>query len=768
MQLRAIPTGEVTLTDDNGASYVGIVDRDIVAITSAVDEGVWLLATYNGGGVAITSWLPPRADGRIGEVEDVSADISVYIADGSERGLRASVSVSARDCRELPEVNPEDPDVITVTIDPCDSSTWPSFDPEDPATWPADWASVNPADPTTFPTAFDYCNTATWPVGFDPANSTTWPRWMGTGFNPMLRATWPTHAFDPTKPSTWPSFDPYDKSTWPASVPQTTNFGDPSTWPEGYDPCNPETWPDTGPCDPFDPETLPTTWTGTEDPCDYTTWPVECMPGFDPNDPCTWPDDWPRTFDPDNRCTWPEGYDPNDPSTWPPGYDPNDPTTWPDDGPDFGDPDTWPEDSRDPDYGDDPTDDDNAWPDPDGGSGNDGEQEEPLEPDPTSCLAEQIVNRTPEYAGNWAAIAGVSSVDNCPGTCTCDQICDAMRAAGKLGGQFYSQCVYGCSQARAQTCTACTLTGPTTLAPGEVGTWVDNKGNSGEASGDLTLVSRTVQEGYKFRMPTGGSGPFTVRACYGSNQSQCCEADVDFPSCYLTGPSELAPGAEAEYTPSLGMAGATITGTMELARTTETSFVMRHKPNTCSGWLSVSYGGQLCGMITVGSTLSSDGMAATGPTTMAPGEQGYFAVATTSGNYDGLTLADAGGMIVVQHAGQGWILRMPDGATGSKTVTWTASCGRSASINVTPSNFDPDGMSYCLDGVKYYYGAGGTPVGTMTWPPANGYPAIFFYSGAAGARYSLVPFTDDGTHLLWVRLGGNLYQPHGLKSTGAC
>lgn len=644
VQLRAIPTGAVTLTDDNGATYVGIVDRDIVAITSAVQEGVRLLATYNGGGVAITSWIPPRADGRIGDVEDVSAEVSVYIADGSERGLRASVSVSARDCRELPEVNPEDPDVITVTIDPCDSSTWPSFDPEDPATWPADWASVNPADPTTYPLAFDYCNTATWPAGFDPANSTTWPRWMGTGFNPMLRSTWPTHAFDPTKPSTWPSFDPYDKSTWPASVPQTSNFGDPSTWPEGYDPCNPETWPDTGPCDPFDPSTLPETWTGAEDPCDYTTWPEECGADFNPTDPDTWPDDWTA---------------------------------------DSGDPDTWPEDSRDPDYGDDPTDDDNSWPDPDGGSGNDGEEEEEEEPDPTSCTATQIASRTPAYNGDWAAVAGVSSVDNCPGTCTCDQICDAMRAAGKLGGQFYSQCVYGCSQARAQTCTACTLTGPTTLAPGEVGTWVDNKGNSGEASGDLTLVSRTVQEGYKFRMPTGGSGPFTVRACYGSNQSQCCEADVDFPPCYLTGPSELAPGAEGEYVPSLGMAGAAIVGTMVEARRTETAFVMTLPTDTCSGWLSVSYGGQLCGMITVGSTLSSDSMAATGPATMEPGEQGYFAVATTSGNYDGLTLADAGGMIVVQQAGQGWILRMPDGATGTKTLTWTASCGRSASASVS-------------------------------------------------------------------------------------
>ena len=307
-------------------------------------------------------------------------------------------------------------------------------------------------------------------------------------------------------------------------------------------------------------------------------------------------------------------------------------------------------------------------------------------PDPTSCTESQIVARTPAYAGNWAAVAGVSSIDACPGNCSCDQICSALRNAGKLGGQFYSQCVYGCSQARQQQCTSCTLTGPTTLNPGEVGTWTDNKGNSGEASGDLTPVSRTIQEGYKFKMPTGGSGPFKVRACYGSAQSQCCEAQVAFPPCTISGPSELAPGAEAEYTPSLGMTGASVTGTMEEVRKTETAFVMRHKSGACSGWLSVSYGGQLCGMMSVGSTLSSDSMAATGPTTMEPGEQGYFAVATASGNYDGLTLADAGGMIVVQQAGQGWILRMPDGATGSKTLTWTASCGRSATRTVTAGN----------------------------------------------------------------------------------
>lgn len=332
------------------------------------------------------------------------------------------------------------------------------------------------------------------------------------------------------------------------------------------------------------------------------------------------------------------------------------------------------------------TDDPDSETDPDDDSDFDTDDQDG-EPSPTGCTALDINARISAVtAANIAAVAGVGNVDDCPGLCTCDQICDALRSSGKLGsaGLFYSQCVKSCTDTRAQKCTSCTLSGPDTLNPGETGTWTDNKGNSGEwQPGSVTLVSRDFATGYHATMPSGGTGPFAVKVCYGEGESQCCETTVDYPACYLTGPSELAPGAEAEYKPSLGVSGATVTGTMEEVRRTSDAIIMRHKPNTCSGWLSVSYGGQLCGMITVGSTLSSDSMAATGPATMEPGEQGYFAVATTSGNYDGLTLADAGGMIVVQQAGQGWILRMPDGATGSKTLTWTASCGRSASLSVS-------------------------------------------------------------------------------------
>lgn len=364
-------------------------------------------------------------------------------------------------------------------------------------------------------------------------------------------------------------------------------------------------------------------------------------------------------------------------------------------------------------------------------------------PDPKGCTARDINARISSVkADNIAAVAGVGSLADCPGLCTCDQICDALRSSGKLGaaGLFYSQCVKSCTDTRAQKCTSCTLSGPDTLAPGTTGTWTDGKTNSGEwQKGPVTLANRDFATGYHAVMPTGGTGPFTVKVCYGENSTQCCETQVDYPACYLTGPSELAPGAEAEYTPSLGMAGAAIAGTMEQVRTTATSFVMRHKSGSCAGWLSVSYGGQLCGMITVGSTLSSDSMAATGPTTMEPGEQGYFAVATTSGNYDGLTLADAGGMIVVQSAGNGWILRMPDGATGSKTLTWTASCGRSATWTVY-------NQSACA--------------GTIT---CNGYCVVVGSTDQLGGSGVIPPCTDG----LWYDAANNLvYEYLGLWCPG--
>lgn len=748
VQLRAVPVGNVYLTDAEGTDYTQFVDRNIVTLTAQLPEGTVLRASYRGGGVAITSWWPGQFDDtqKIGDVPDCNAEVHVYIADGSERGMRASVSVSARDCRIAVE-DPEDPDKTLTPIDPCNPETWPQFDPNDESTWPVSWNGVNPTIPGTWPRAFDYCDSTTWPPGFQLNDPATWPAWMGTGFNPMVRSTWPKVNYEPTKPSVWPQFDPWDRDTWPASVPQTTNFGDPSTWPEGYDPCDQSTWPTPSECDPFDGSTLPGTWTGNEDPCDYTTWPVECMPGFDPNDPCTWPDDWPRTFDPDNRCTWPEGYDPNDPSTWPPGFDPNDPSTWPDGGPDFGDTDTWTDVSDLTDPGDDPADGE-GWPDPDGGSSSSSssdpeEPEEPEVPDPTSCTESQIVARTPAYAGNWAAVAGVSSVDDCPGNCSCDQICSALRNAGKLGGQFYSQCVYGCSQARQQQCTSCTLTGPTTLNPGEVGTWVDNKGNSGEASGDLTLVSRTVQEGYKFRMPTGGGGPFKVRACYGSAQSQCCEAQVAFPPCTISGPSELAPGQTGDYIPSNGMSGVSVLASNMTFSLGETA--VRAKLTGCDGALTIMYGGQICGTMHVDSTIKGEAGFVAGESTMGPGETAYFAVGFASENYDGLTYT--GTLKLVDAGGHGAILMMPENAApgATYTVSWAASCGRSASMTVSPATgtscanataggsggvpayFLIGGECYTKNGV-FVYGRCGAPAGTWhayshcTGAPVDGVP----------------------------------------------
>ncbi|HSW65231.1 MAG TPA: Ig-like domain-containing protein [Dissulfurispiraceae bacterium] len=327
-----------------------------------------------------------------------------------------------------------------------------------------------------------------------------------------------------------------------------------------------------------------------------------------------------------------------------------------------------------------------TWPDPDENPKDapwPDLKEAPEEPVPTSCTSTQILMRTPGPTGtNWDAVSGVSGVDDCPGTCSCSEICGALMSSGALSkaGTFYSVCVSECTKARSGVCAPCTLSGPAVLAPGATGTWTDSKGNTGEVSGGLTLVSRTVQEGYTMRMPSGGTGPFTVRVCYGPQQQQCCEAQVDYATCSLSGPSILGPGAEGEYIPSLGMAGATIFGTMEQVRKTDTAFVMRHTASACSGWLSVSYGGQMCGILNVALTISGEAGTVAGPSIMQPDTSDYFAVGFPSGNLDGLTYT--GTLEMVQQSGGGAILRMPAGAAGSYTASWTARCGRTASKSV--------------------------------------------------------------------------------------
>ena len=81
-------------------------------------------------------------------------------------------------------------------------------------------------------------------------------------------------------------------------------------------------------------------------------------------------------------------------------------------------------------------------------------------------------------------------------------------------------------------------------------------------------------------------------------------------------------------------------------------------------------------------SLSGEVGTVVGETTLEPGESGYFAVSFPSGNYEALTYT--GTLELVEASGTGAILRMPAGATGSYTASWAASCGRSATITVTP------------------------------------------------------------------------------------
>lgn len=111
------------------------------------------------------------------------------------------------------------------------------------------------------------------------------------------------------------------------------------------------------------------------------------------------------------------------------------------------------------------------------------DEEDPADPELTYCDPDKIQGRVSSISEDtWASTAGVGSVDDCPGKCTPDQICDALRANGTLGkaGLFYSQCIARVAAARTAQCTSCTLDGPKTLAPGAEGTWTDGKGNSGE------------------------------------------------------------------------------------------------------------------------------------------------------------------------------------------------------------------------------------------------------------------------------------------------
>lgn len=313
---------------------------------------------------------------------------------------------------------------------------------------------------------------------------------------------------------------------------------------------------------------------------------------------------------------------------------------------------------------------------------------EPEEPiiSPTGCNAGSINARTPTITADNHGEAFVSG--ECPGLCTCDEVCASLRSTGRLsteGNMTYSTCMAACAAARAAKCTPCTLTGPATLNPGEAGAWVDGKTNSGEWKGELGIVSRTFEGGYVARMPNGGGGPFTVKVCYGESEDTCCEAQVAFPPCALEGPTLLDPGVEGTYVPSLGMVGASVSvgGDMEFVRNLpyDVGFVAKMKDGACNGGgVMVTYGGRVCGILEVESTLKSFVGVVAGPAVMAPGEMAYFTHNLgQSATYNGTLPLGVSGP-------DGATLVMPSDAEsgGIYTASWAGGvCGTSASMNVT-------------------------------------------------------------------------------------
>jgi hypothetical protein len=313
----------------------------------------------------------------------------------------------------------------------------------------------------------------------------------------------------------------------------------------------------------------------------------------------------------------------------------------------------------------------------------------PEEPNlsPTSCTSEAINGRTPTITADNHSEVFVQG--GCPGTCTCDELCNHLRSSGRLSteaGMTYSTCMAACAAARNAKCTPCTLTGPATLNPGEEGNWTDGKTNSAEVGGGsgLTFVSRDFVTGYRLRMPTGGQGPFTIRVCYGDTPESCCEAQVDFPPCSLSGPTLLEPGVEGTYVPSLGMEGASVVvgGEMQFVRNLlyGVGFVAKMKEGACNGGtVSVSYGGRVCGLITVDSTLKGFTPYISGPLTMDQGEMAYFSHNLGPG-------ATYTGTLPVGTVGtDGAVLIMPSDAADGATyiVSWEGvTCGQTASIEV--------------------------------------------------------------------------------------
>lgn len=321
----------------------------------------------------------------------------------------------------------------------------------------------------------------------------------------------------------------------------------------------------------------------------------------------------------------------------------------------------------------------------------------------------------PDYTGDCGSGSltadGDSAFADCTSKCTCDDICWEHMRAGHLAeiGWNLNQCRNACDVARNKACKQCNLTGPAVLEPGAIGIFRDDIDCSGEISGPLALVSRD-SNGYKLKMPSGGAGPFKVRATYGPDRY--CETTVDFPPCDLSGPRQLGYNEVGLYTPSAGMEGAAASVVrLDTPIKKDNGFETKIPPGTCDGTITVSYGGRICGTVYVTSTIKNYTGVVAGPGSLKPGESAYYAI-DIGGDPGGLQYT--GTLEYVSGNSQGAVLRAPAGAqNGERYVArWIASCGRNAEkLIIVQSNVE------CSEP---WYGTGPPPFGRLVGFPEGG------------------------------------------------
>jgi hypothetical protein len=144
---------------------------------------------------------------------------------------------------------------------------------------------------------------------------------------------------------------------------------------------------------------------------------------------------------------------------------------------------------------------------------------------------------------------------------------------------------------------------------------------------------------------------------------------------------------------------------MEIVRCEEPAkLVMRLKGSSCSGSASIYVFGRYCGSVTVASTIASESGSVLGPDALQKGESGYYTASWPSGDLSG---AQYTGSLPMEQWGKDYstgtvwaICRMPDTDEHPEdgyTVSFAASCGRSASKGVYPI-----GPSGCIGYVRHH------------------------------------------------------------------